>query len=323
MKTTRLILIALARSIVIVTNKAVVQATNLRGPAAPIECTINAIALLQIPGELSIEGGDEEYGCDDGSGSFRPLHLDEVQRKSLQGLAASGKVSYGKSKIDVNGATFNQDGSITMPPGKTISAEARENHGNPFDRRLTGTGVKHFLVFRVTDVNGLVHSDSAQVMSDNVFGTKSGAKRDAINLKTQLAACSVGQYTVVPGAKTGIDISMFQSAPGVIDIQLDISLENSSRATVRTAAINKARELMGTTDLTTFADHTLFSLENCYQDCGWAAYAIMGGYYQVRELTKVQTLRLHTTAHQDSSSIKAVTMQWLESNCMNMATICM
>jgi hypothetical protein len=286
MKTTRLILIALARSIVIVTNKAVVRATNLRGPAAPIECTINAIALLQIPGEPSIEGGDEEYGCDDGSGSFRPLHLDEAQRKSLQGLAASGEVSYGKSVIDVNGATFNQDGSITMPPGKTISAEARENHGNPFDRRLTGTGVKHFLVFRVTDVNGLVHSDSPQVMSDNVFGTK----RDRINMKTQLEACSVGQYTVVPGAKTGIDISRFQSATGVIDIQLDISLENSSRATVRTAAINKAREVMGTTDLTEIADHTLFSLENCYQECGWAAYAIMGGYYQVRELTKVQTL---------------------------------
>jgi hypothetical protein len=212
-------------------------------------------------------------------------------------------VSYGKSVIDVNGATFNQDGSITMPPGKTISAEARENHGNPFDRRLTGTGVKHFLVFRVTDVNGLVHSDSPQVMSDNVFGTK----RDRINMKTQLEACSVGQYTVVPGAKTGFDISRFQSAPGVIDIQLDISLKDSSRATVRNAAINKAREVMAnqlglsnTPELFEYADHTLFSLENCYQECGWAAYAIIGSYYQVRELTKVQTVRLHTTAHQDS-----------------------
>jgi hypothetical protein len=139
MNFTKLILIALARSIVINKNNTFVQASNLCAPAAP-EYTINAIALLQIPGEPLIKGGDEEYGCDNGSGSFRPPHLDEVQQKSLQGLAASGKVHYGRSMIDVRGATFNPDGSITMPPGMEISAKARENQGNPFGRRLVGTG---------------------------------------------------------------------------------------------------------------------------------------------------------------------------------------
>lgn len=104
-----------------------------------------------------------------------------------------------------------------------------------------------------------------------------------------IAACSAGQYSIIPGTRPGFDISDLPSAPGVIDIKLDISLDNN-RAAVRNAAISKAQEVMAhkfnlpnTTILTTYTDHTLFSLENCYQECGWAASASIGGYYQVRE----------------------------------------
>ncbi|KAL7505162.1 hypothetical protein ACHAXN_004639, partial [Cyclotella atomus] len=256
--------------------------SNLPVPAH--ECTINMIALNQIPGEPLIKGGDIEYGCDDGSGLFSPLHLDKLQQKSLQGLAASGQVLYGKSKININGATFNQDGSITTPPGKPISAKARVNNEKVFLRRprTTKASKRSVLLFRVTDVNarqptshnalphslGLVQEDNPDLMSDKVFGTKG----DEINLKTQLAACSAGQYSIIPGTRPGFDISDLQSAPGVIDIKLDISLDNN-RAAVRNAAISKAQEVMAhkfnlpnTTILTTYTDHTLFSLENCYQE---------------------------------------------------------
>jgi hypothetical protein len=135
---------------------AAVQATNLRALTVPHECTINAIALLQIPGEAPL-ANEVEYGCDDGSGLFSPLHLDEIQQKSLQGLAANGQVHYGKSKINVHGAT------ITTPSGKPISAEAKnkenafnkfisaelDNIENALRRRTNSKASKrHFLLFR-------------------------------------------------------------------------------------------------------------------------------------------------------------------------------
>lgn len=299
MKFVQLILIALARSIVIVTNNTAVQARNLRRNN---DCTINAIALLPEPGEPPIKGEEfgydygneppteeEEFGCDYGNGLFVPLHLSKAQKKSLRHQAASGNITYGKSKIDVNGATFNQDGSITMPTGKSIYAEARKNHVDLFDHRnlriTTKASKRYFLLFRVTDAVGRVYPDSPAVMSDNVFGTGG----DNINLRTQLSACSVGKYTVIPGAKPYFDISGLQSARGVIDIELPISLDNDRNA-VRNAALSKANEVMAlkfgysptSTSLTTFTDHALFSLEDChYTDCNFAAFASVGGYYQV------------------------------------------
>lgn len=110
-----------------------------------------------------------------------------------------------------------------------------------------------------------------------------------MTFKSQMYACSVGKYTIATGGRPGYDTSDLESAQGVIDITIDVSLKNSSRRTVRNAVLAKAQEVMGNhfdlptnTSLTTYVDHTLFSLENCYLECGWAAYASVGGYYQVR-----------------------------------------
>lgn len=105
-----------------------------------------------------IAGGDLEYGCDDRNGLLSPLHLDEVQQKSLPSLTASGQVSvqFGKSKVNVNEATFNLDGSITVPPGKPLLSETRENNETALGRRTRPKANKrHFyLLFRATDEDG-------------------------------------------------------------------------------------------------------------------------------------------------------------------------
>jgi hypothetical protein len=262
-------------------------------PDGPIdECTISAISYLQIPGESLAR--DEEYGCEDGNGNFVPLQLDDLQKQSLMDMAANGQVNFGLSKIDVGGASINDDGSISLSRVHAISVVGNEigtidhhesPHDAPFVRHLqSGTVEKNFLFFRVTDINGLVYPDSASVMSDNVFGTYG----DTSNLKSQLTACSVGKYTVVPGGKSGYDISGLESAPGVVDIRIDVSLDNPMSA-VRDAALKKAQEVLGgyfgrswNTPLTVYTDHAMFSLKQCFQECGWAAYAAVGSYYQVR-----------------------------------------
>ena len=275
------------------------HASNLRSPASVKECTIGANAYLSIPGEAPI--AEEEYGCIDETGLFQPLHLDNDQENSLKALAASGKSIYGLSKIGVQGATVNDDGSITMPPGKAISVEARENANSLFDRHRTrnlahgaGAGDKYFLVVRVTGKGGQVHEDDAREMSNYVFGTHG----DLVNLKSQMSACSDGKYNVIAGGKPGYDVygpdlQKDSGAIGVIDITLGISL-NNDRTTVRNAVLSTTKSELdnyfkqvypsldtSTTSLATYADHYLFSLERCYQECGWAAYAAVGGHYQV------------------------------------------
>jgi len=303
-KTSRNILTAVA-GIFLLPSNIVAQAIDFRS-SAPNECIISSIAYLQIPGAPPIEGGDEELVCDIGDGSFLPLHLNKGQVQSLKGLVANGKMHFGFSKINIRDATFHDDGSVTLAPNHAISVVEQETTGNPFDHRdqrdlQAGTGNKHFLLFRVTDVNGLVISDSPAEMSNNLYGTYG----DTNNLKTQMEACSVGKYIVVPGGKNGFNTSGLESAPGVIDIRLDISLDNT-RSTVINAALAKAQEVLGkyfglsiNTALTTYVDHTLFSLKDCFQECGWAAAAVVGGFYQfyVSVFYSFSGIQLHEHGH--------------------------
>lgn len=298
------ILIALA-GIFLLPSNIVAQATNFRSSPTK-ECIVSSIAYLQIPGAPPIAGGDEEFGCDIGNGSFLPLHLNNGQVQSLKGLVADGKMHFGFSKINIRQATFHDDGFVTLPSNHAISVVEQENASSPFDHRdqrdlQAGTGNKHFLLFRVTDVNGLVISDSPDEMSDNLYGTYG----DTTNLKSQMKACSVGKYIIVPGGRNGFNTTGLESAPGVIDIRLDISL-NNTRSNVINAALAKAQEVLGNyfglsiyTPLTTYVDHTLFSLQDCFQECGWAAAAIVGGFYQfyVSIYYSFSGIQLHEHGH--------------------------
>ena len=230
---------------------------------------------MQIPGADPIAGGEEAFECDDGSGSnFIRMKFDDSQEQDLKNKAAMGEIAYANSEIDVEGVVIDNDNIATFPPGKAISVLAREKKGpwNQDERNLqSGTGDKHFILFRVTDVDGKVYPHSASVMSDNMFGTGT----DNINLKSQLDACSVGKYNVIPGGangKNGYDFTGIESATGVIDITIPISFNQPSRYTVKDAAVAAAKEKLGihfglstTTDLRTYMDHALYSFEACYQ----------------------------------------------------------
>jgi len=238
-------------------------------PIPITECIINAVDLLQIPEEAPIAGGDVQYECDNGS-NFIPIKFDAAQITALEDKVATGEAIFAKSKLDVEGEMIDEDGIIKFTPGRLISILAHEKKEVPWDRQRNlqeGTGNKYFILFRVTDSNGLVYPHSASVMSDNMFGT---GGTDSVNLKTQLYACSVGKYIVIPGGKNGYDFSGLESAPGVVDITIPISL-NNPRSTVRNAAITAAKEKLGNyfglstaTHLMTYMDHALYSLEGCY-----------------------------------------------------------
>lgn len=155
------------------------------------------------------------------------------------------------------------------------------------------------LVVRVTDVNGLVRSESAAVISDDFFGTYG----DPVNMKSQFYDCSWGQLNIQPGAIS----SQHEAAPGVIEVQINVALGDTSknRYDIRNAVTTAVQAKLGFT-LPGPYDHVLYVLEKCYVDCGWAAYAYVnswnsvyqGNYYkmtgvQVHEIGRLSQASSH------------------------------
>jgi len=111
-----------------------------------------------------------------------------------------------------------------------------------------------------------------------VFGT--GV--DPINLKSGLEECSFNRINVLPKALTsgGEPDDTHEVATGVIEVTIDISLTNQSNSAIRNAVTTKVQNLLGY-GLPGPYDYVLYSLEKCYVDCGWAAYAYVNSWNSV------------------------------------------
>jgi hypothetical protein len=105
-----------------------------------------------------------------------------------------------------------------------------------------------------------------------VFGTGS----DVNNLKSGLEKCSWNQINVVVGNNDENEV-----ATGVIEVNIGISLDGSSKDQIRNAVTTAVQTKLGIT-LPGPYDYVLYSLENCYgSDCGWAAYAYLNYWNSV------------------------------------------
>jgi hypothetical protein len=104
-----------------------------------------------------------------------------------------------------------------------------------------------------------------------VFGT--GV--DPVNLKSGLEECSWDKLTVVPGLSDPNEV-----ATGVIEVDIGISFTNNTRGTIRNAITTAVQTKLGHS-LPGPYDYVLYSVQNCYVDCGWAAYAYINSWNSV------------------------------------------
>lgn len=65
------------------------------------------------------------------------------------------------------------------------------------------------------------------------------------------------------------DISRHLAAPGVIEVNINVKLETSSRSTVRNEVTKAVQAKLGF-NLPGNFDHVMYILEKCYVECGWA-----------------------------------------------------
>lgn len=65
------------------------------------------------------------------------------------------------------------------------------------------------------------------------------------------------------------DISRHLAAPGVIEVNINVKLETSSKSTIRNEVTKAVQAKLGF-NLPSNFDHVIYILEKCYVECGWA-----------------------------------------------------
>lgn len=227
---------------------------------------------------------DEEFVCELEDGSDLPIDATSEQLTELRELLNNGILISGESSVDVEGVPAVGDdaneqeagkqtptrpsrvgrGRVRLPAGRiVVNNNPRKRRSHNETRRLSYyEGKKPVLVVKVIDVDGRAVSDTADTISDKVFGTNG----DTANMATQFESCSFKKLQIT--AKHSSKIEKQLSAPGVLEVDIPISLYNTQsdiRDAIRTAVEEKLEfQLPGP------FHHVMYVIENCYQGCGWA-----------------------------------------------------
>jgi len=245
--------------------------------ASEEDCTIIAVAGVKTDLE---DSNDIDFLCEldakdnNGISGFTvPMKLNMSQKEDMKTKLSKGEVKSGSSKLSNSlGATISQKG-VKIPVGTPVKVLNNDVGSSS----VSHFGKKYFLGVRVKAADK-THSHTAQVMSDNIFGSYG----DPNNMKSQMFDCSWGQYEIIPGVNpsSNQDISEHEEAPGIIEVNIGLNLVGNDRYTIKNAVTAAVQELLGFTLPGPF-DHVMYMLEGCYTDCGWAGYAYINSWNQV------------------------------------------
>jgi hypothetical protein len=259
-----------------------------------------------------------------------PVTGSKAQMSNLKKMVANGDIKPARSRLDLGGKGVGNNGSsraeivlgTDFDPKSSIrvnrSSKGNGSHtskgnsraGDLFGRALrhddnddhdrhllSHEGVKPTLVVRVTDKNGLARPESAAQISDDIFGTDG----DPVNLKSQLEDCSMGKLTLVPGDNNSGQVNQsLYAAPGVIEVTIPIDLKTVSSMDEPENAVTAELQAKLGFNLPGPYESVLYVLEGCYgNDCGWAAYAYIGGWLQVYQDSyyKMTGVLVHEVGH--------------------------
>ena len=208
------------------------------------------------------------------------LDLTAKQEEEFKSLMANGvfipnsSILTFNSNSDVFGTSGDEklevfEDIIHIPPGVTISSFLRKGirpDNRQRNRRLGDAfGDSPTLVIKTIDTSGKTVPQSVQQLSNYVFGPES---EDAINARNQFSACSAGKFDLSPGNFGHEDNA--DHTPGVIEVNIDISLVGQTQSQIRSAILSAANAKLGLS-LPDQYEFTLYTIENCYgSSCGWA-----------------------------------------------------
>lgn len=275
--------------------------------------------------------GDEEFVCELHSGDFVPLHSTSKQLHAMRMALQQGVIVSSVSTIEyvvpqtveihetdietyiveelemitdipssypTTTATTTVIESVVLPPGniliRTDPVVLNDHMGR---RQLLFSGTKPLLVVRVIDSTGAVPpGGDARHVSNKFFGTYG----DTVTIVSQFASCSYNKFNIVYDTSYGpyeAHIKNQLSAPGVLEVQLPISMYNTKND-IRKETQLAVESKLGIKLPGPF-HHVLFVLPQCVVDCGYAAYAYVGSYLSVYQGVYYQypAVAMHEIGH--------------------------
>lgn len=223
--------------------------------------TIIAIdAISELPDE-SQTGPDEGFLCELDYGVTLPIQGTKEQLDQMRGMLHDGTLVSYQSTLEVlqevvvaemmnddtTGeevqqppfASLLQAGSVSLPPGDVTVINPSDNGRRRLAYKTQYEGQIKSLAVRVIDKNGLAVDQDAKTISDKIFGTYG----DSITPKSGLNDCSFGKF-VMTYDYDDIDESKL-SAPGVVEVTIDLDLTKATQAEIRTATTAAVDKKLG------------------------------------------------------------------------------
>ncbi|KAL7467022.1 hypothetical protein ACHAXS_007290 [Conticribra weissflogii] len=276
-----------------------------------------AIDYLPIPkqdfaGRLLEEDGDlgEEFVCELENGYTVPITGSAAQLSEMRALLSDGTFISAENSVEIDAGDASMlaaslvhpisgmplageelvealPSEISLAPGPVKVTAGRRRLGEA--RRLAQyNGDMKVLVVRVIDKKGRAVPEDASEVSDKWFGTHG----DTATFKSQIEACSFGKFKVIYDEKGGD-----YDDDGVVEVEIGIELktsQNNIRNAVRAAVEAKTGK-----KLNKDYNFVAYVLENCYKDCGWAAYAYINSWNSVYQkfYHKYVGVQIHEIGH--------------------------
>ncbi|KAL7509736.1 hypothetical protein ACHAXN_006705 [Cyclotella atomus] len=242
----------------------------------------------------------EEFVCERYNESDVPIQGTHQQIQELRDLLNNGTLVSAESTIEVYQqettrlVTYNtseQDprNHVKLPPGNIILKQPQQQRGRS---KFVYEGEKPVLAIRVIDKDGLAVEDDAKTISDKIFGSYG----DTSTMTSQFAACSFNKLKIT--SQGSRNIQKVLSAPGVLEVNIGISITDIDQGSMRNAVYQAAGEKLGVALPGPF-QHVMFILEGCYKDCGWAAYAYVNSWLSVYQgpFYKFPGVQMHELGH--------------------------
>lgn len=208
------------------------------------------------------------------------LHRGELvsSQTTLVGLGVDLTLFNSENIIDETATSIQdmmgdiKDAVVSLPTSDKWTFQSASNRHLSNRQLATYEGTKKVLVVRIIDKNGLVNPDPPSVMSDKIFGTNG----DKYTMSSQFQACSFGKLQIT----NQYDVSIPQSAPGVVEVQTDVDIATNSIYSLRNGFTIATEAKLGISLVNSF-DHVLYVVEKCYVECGWAGFAAVNSWWSV------------------------------------------
>lgn len=256
---------------------------------------------------------DESFVCELEDGSVVPIDATDEQLREMRSALRDGNLVSQVSTMEVDmmpqtsldqivqegeapGARGNEKKIAKLPPG-SIKTQTKARRLSEHSTRRLGTlfRTNRMLVILVNDIEDRKPSFGASETSDKIFGTNGDLETPGI----QLSGCSNNQTSLTPDSGDPA-VNALMDAPGVVEVDIAISISPFDGTSIENAAIEAAMEKLGIR-LPGMFDFVAIVIQDCLDssECGFAAYAYLNSWKSlyVKDFYTYPAIMTHELGH--------------------------